>query len=179
MSMGMALEGTRDYLRTQQSWTYKEIGIQFRNLPPAVAPQAYVALDDGGVSTQRSNDYFLRESLTITIGVWRRMSEYPKDVSGQLLIPSNIYQPLVKSLEDLERLVIDDLHTAHALTSAINTQFSLPDATLGDKYTGHLSYTGRTTNETLALPESPDVVFIGRRLRFQGLTRLQPVSGIG
>lgn len=187
MSMGMALLGTRDYLRTSLTWTLKDIGIQYNNFPPNAAKNWYVAIDDGGVEGTPAKQYYLKEIYTITVGVWRRPGRVPQDVSGNLMIPDDIYISGIETVNDLERKVIKWLHNNYLLMASINTQFSLPTATgagagAGGDVFGQepLIYRGRTKNEFITIPGTNDAqVWFGRRLQFRGLTRTQYVNAMG
>lgn len=186
MSMGMALLGTRDYLRTALTWTKDNIGIQHNNLPPNAARNWYVALDDGGVEGTPQGQYYLKEIFSITVGIWRRPGRLPQDVSGAIMLPDDIYVSGIETLNDLERKIIKKLHNNYALMASINTQFSLPSATVSGDVGGDvfgqepLIYRGRTKNEVVSIPGTTDAqAWFGRRLNFRGLSRTQYINAMG
>lgn len=185
MSMALLLEGVRDYLRSQNElpngdqWGRQQVGIQFKSMPPATAGQFFLSLDDGGVDAPSNPSYYLKEIYTITIGVWRRMGTTPANRRGQQLLADDIYRDQITTLEDLERIAIKQLHEKPVVTQSVNDQFGLPSEALGDRFQGRLYYTGRSTNETTGLPDSPSEVFIGRKLRFRGMLRVQRIENMG
>jgi len=180
MSMGMVLEGVRDYLRTQHSWDKTNCGIQFGAVPIVTTSAFYVSLDDDGVTTTDPRNYHLTEEYAIEIGIWRRTGRLPEDYRGQLQLPDDIYIATAKTITDLERMVVGKLHKIEAARTSINTQFELPDATLGAAFNGHLTYVGRSKNETFAITgQRGTKTFAGRRLRLRGLRRIQRIDSMG
>ncbi len=182
MSMAFVLEGVRDYLRTQNSWDKHQCQIQQNAVPtevPNVAPQWYVAIDGGPVTTSNPNNEYLGEEFALTAGVWWRIGAYAPDQRGVMELKTDIYRAGIDTLDKLERKAIKFLHHEWALLTAINTQFSLPDADLGDAFQSALSYTGRGPNEAVVLQNQEAPAFMGRRLNFKGLLRIQYVQSIG
>lgn len=177
MSMGMALEGVRDWLRDKNGWTNQECGVMFRCVPPNRAGQKFIAIDDGGVETGPANTYGLTEIYNIEIGIWRRPGHLPKDMLGQAMLPEDLYLPEISTLNDLERRVIFWLHFKKELPPYLNAKYGLPDEGRGDIFQEMLTYRGRTKVETAQPDEGqPGLVFIGRKLRFRGLKRIQKIT---
>lgn len=177
MSMAMALQGTRDYLRTTNTWDYKTCGIQFESKPPNIAGQWYVALDDAGVDTGPDNTDALTENFSIDVGIWRRPGGLPNDRQGELQKVDDIYLANIQSLHDLERLVISQLHNNWTMISTINTQFSLDNTTLMP-FNMPWIYRGRSKMEGVTLADGTARAFLGRRLRFRGMRRIQKRGSI-
>lgn len=178
-AMSLVLEGTRDYLKTQNSWDTTQCEIQDQGTPPAVAGEFFVALDDGGVETQGEDSELLREIQLIEISVWRRLGGYAPDKVGVMLLDTDIYRNTIETLSTLERKVVSQVHGDWALRVAINTQFGLPDATLGGEFTSSFRYKGRSRPERVVIPDAEDDVYLGYRLRFRGMLRNQYVDSIG
>ena len=182
MSMGMVLEATRDYLRTQNSWNKHQCQIQQDAVPtevPNVAPQFYIALDGAPVSTGNPNNEHLSELFNIKIGIWWRVGAYAPDQRGAMELPTDIYRAGILTLTQLERKVLKFTHHEWALLTFINTKFGLPDVDLGDAFQSPLSYLGRGPDEAVVLPNQASAAFIGRRLNFSGFLRVQYVESIG
>ncbi len=179
MSTAMVLEGTRDYLQTQLTWTSKDIDVFPEPIPPPKVKQWYVTISDGGVVPGPDNSDYLQEKFSIIVGVWRRIRERPLDYLRNMLFLNDKYQPGIKTITDLERLMLQQLHHSHGLRNAINTQFALPNDTLGDIFVGPLMYQGRPPVTKEATPEAPNTPFIGHLLRFTGLLRTQRLSNMG
>ncbi len=186
MSMGPALEGTRDYLRehanirNKPGAENKRVTIEFNLFPPPMASNWHIALDDGGIETGNQVNNELVEVLTLMVGIWKRPGGVAPDRQGNLMLETDLYQRQVSTIEQLERAIIKTLHENHAVDAYINTKFGLPVAGLGDAFGGRWVYRGRQKMESVALPDyqgSP--VWIGRRLRFTGLKRTQRVSNMG
>lgn len=178
MSMAMALEGTRDYLRNANSWDHTLCGIQFEARPPNRAGQFYVALDDGGVSTGPDNTDALTEIYTIEVAVWRRPGHLPRDREGELQKVDDIYLSNIQTLHSLEREIIARLHNNYSLMTAVNAQFSLPTGSMADKFLQPWVYRGRSKVEGMT-DDNGNRTFIGRRLQFRGMKRIQKRGSIG
>ena len=180
MSMGLALEGARDFLRQETGWSANQCGIQHQGIPPATAGDFYVAVDDNGVETGREVNNELREIVGLEISIWRRERDMPQDMSGLSFLDQHRYKVAATTLENMERLVIKTLHHNWSFRVFINDRFALPSDAVGDVFLGSLTYRGRGRNETVGLPESNDAtMFIGRRLRFRGLHRTQKIGSMG
>ncbi len=175
----MALQGVRDYLRTANTWTNKQCGIQEDGIPPPTTGGFYVALDEGGVNDKSGISYYLGEYFDLNIYVWNRIGRVPADYQGEMLLRDDLYLAGIQTLEDLERNIIKDLHKNWAVPAAINAQFGLPDGTKGDKFLKPLEYNGRSSSDTLTLPGQQQAAFKGRALRFRGLQRNQKRASIG
>lgn len=173
MSMAMVLEATRDFLRSERSWTQKQCQIMPAGLPPATAGMFFITLDDGGVETAGSDNFYLREVFTIEVGVWRRAEWLAADLRGAEQLKTHPYLAGIQNLHTLERNVIETLHNNWTLRTQINTDFSLPSEDDGDDFTGVLAYTGRGRIEPAVLPEQNAPAFSGWRMRFKGLSRTQ------
>lgn len=177
MSMAFVLEGTRDYLRSQNTWTYEQIGIQFQTIPPNTARQWYIGMDDAGVESAIEKNYYLTETFSIEIGIWREHASIPRDRSGEMQLATDIYIAGIKTLNALERLVIAQLHGIYAVPAAINAQFTLPSIGSGGVFRLPLAYRGRTRNEKLEVADVQDsALWFGRRLLFRGLPRTQYIN---
>lgn len=174
MSMGMVLEGVRDWLRDKNDWKVIECGVMMDTVPPNRAGQKYVAIDDDGIDTGPENTHGLTEFYNLSIGIWRRPGHLPKDQQWNMVIPEDTYLPEISNLNDLERRVVFWLHNRWDLAGWLNTKYSLPDAGKGDKFTGQLVYRGRSKIESAIGDEGNR--FIGRRLRFRGLRRVQKIT---
>jgi hypothetical protein len=189
VSMAMALEGTRDFLRAHASapWAavsdenkVKHCGIQDRGFPPPMAPAFYVALDDAGVESGPENNDYLKEILNIEVSVWREASRTPKDYRGKLFTKDDLYLSQIYTISDLERFVLAVLHRSFTLRVAINDQFDLPNVARQEQgFEGCLMYRGRARAEVAVDTDSGNSrEFIGMRLRFRGLHRNQYIGSI-
>lgn len=174
MSMGMVLEGVRDWLRDQNSWKAIECGVMMNTVPPNRAGQKYVGIDDDGIDTGPENTHALTEYFSLSIGIWRRPGHLPKDQQWNMVVPEDVYLPEISNLHDLERRVIFYLHNRWDLVGYLNKKYELPDAGRGGTFTGQLVYRGRGKIESAAGDEANR--FIGRRLRFRGLRRVQKIT---
>lgn len=186
--MALVIEYTVSWLRLKNNWAINQCGPQVDALPAMDAGPFYVAVDDAGVETGGEDSDYLKEIFTITIGIWRRPEHFSqRDRRGELKLPNDRYISGAYTLADLERLVLvhktvagvatkNGLHGNWLFRQALNTNYGLPDATLGAEFTGCLTYRGRSRmegvaidNKTVADPEP----WLGYRLRFRGLSRTQ------
>lgn len=174
MSMGMVLEGVRDWLRTQNNWDVKTCGVQMGNVPPNTAGPKYISLDDDGVDTGPDNTHALTEIFGLEIAIWRRPGHLTKDYRDQAYLPEDRYLPEISNLHDLERRVVFFLHQRWDLVAWLNTKYGLPDSGKGDNFTGQLVYRGRSKLDSVATDKGE--LYIGRRLRFRGLRRVQKIT---
>lgn len=180
MSMAMLLEGVRDYLRTNNDPPFgfdpasgkDHCGIQIDGMPPPTARSHYLALDESTVTGTNDSNYYHGETYEISAYVCRNILDKPRDRQNIELLKDDIYLASMQTLEKMEREVIVALHQNYALTTAINTQFSLPDATLGDVFLEVLRYRGRGRTTAVTVPDS-QAVFHRRELRFGGIKRNQ------
>ncbi len=186
MSMGMALEGIRDYLRREYEWDHNQCGVQLETLPPATAAQFFIGLDDAGCIGGDPQTDSLKETLEIEIGIWRRAGDKPSDRKGQLKLPHDMYLGKVYTLTDLERLVMvpkassagGGLHKNYRLLQYINQKFELPNEESGPGFVTPLNFAGYGRLETRTIEGgSGPIAFYGRKLRFRGLTREQLLRG--
>ena len=175
MSMAMLLEGTRDYLREQMPLTAHECDVQFQSIPPAVAGQFYVTLDDAGVASGPDGSYYLKEIYSIEISIWRRPGPMQRDNWGQFEFRENKYLGSVQTLDKIARKIIELLHHKPAAMTDLNDRFGLPNEHLGENFSTSLRYRGRSGVLTSVLPENPEIAFIGRTLTFSGSMRLQSI----
>lgn len=178
MSMGMVLEGVRDWLRDRNEWSITECGVTDDGYPPARAGNFYIAVDEDGVDVGPERTNALTEIYKIEVTVWRRPGHLPKDFLGNIVLPEDRYLPEIKTLHDLERRVIYHLHgwraSTNTLRNFLNTKFNLPDVGRGDAFITELMSTGRGRKEKHQVDDG--MPFIGRRLRFRGLMRVQKIS---
>lgn len=186
MSMGLVLETMLTWFPTQWPELREKInfGVEDEGMPPPTAGNWYITLDDGGVTQKaRPEDYYIHEELTITVAIWRRQSHIPQDKLGNQFLATDKYQPQIKTLDKLEREVVTRLHQNYGLHVAINEAIENGANDIGDKYANVFIYRGRSRNEKLTLPteiaNKSTHSFIGRRLRFSGLERFQPIPTMG
>lgn len=179
MTMAFVVEGVRDYLRDNAPWTKYQCSIQHGAMPPSVATEIHIAIDAGPITTAPENSYYLGETSEIIIGVWKRWKDVPRDRTGTMLVETDIYRAAVATLHSEERTAVKLLHKSFAAMGAINTQFSLPDASKGDAFQSPLHYMGNSGNETMVVVDAQEAAFLGRKLRFRGLLRIQYVDSIG
>ena len=144
------------------------------SIPPGRAGQKYVALDDDGVDTGPDNTHALTEIFGLEIGVWRRPGHLPKDREWNMVIPEDVYLPEIDNLHKLERAVIFYLHQRWDLVAYLNQKYGMPNSGSGDSFTGQLVYRGRSKIEAAIGDEKNR--YIGRRLRFRGLRRVQKIT---
>lgn len=190
MSMAMALEYITEYCRDTFGWKVNECGVQYDAQPAMDAGQFYVAFDDAGVEGGSDNTDSLKETLNITIGIWRRPSYLMKDKRGQLKLPHDLYILGAYTLNDLERMLIvhnsansekKGLHNNYGFLSNLNTRYNLPNSEYGASFLTPLNYRGRGRMESIATESGAgtDVqAWLGYRLRLRGLMREQKLRTI-
>ena len=179
MSVGQLLQTVRDHLRTQLTLDFKSCGVQLNGVPPSTAGEFYVAIDEDGTESVGGDDPVLNERYRIVISIMRRAGKYPKDRQGDLLLRET---EALKSLEELERLVIKNIHAAWNLMATYNTNLGAPDATLGDTAILPLFCRGRGRTYTWTSPtEEPDMLYAWLRkdVRFSGMNRKQRLESMG
>lgn len=178
MSMGMVLEGVCDWLRARNGWGVKECGIADGTFPFAATGQFFVGIDEDGESGGNAETNALTEVFSIEIGVWRRPGHLPKDMHGQMLVPQDRYLPEIKTLHDLERRVKVFLHHRWELVQALNTKYGLPDSGRGDNFITSLVWQSTSRKDAYVAGTSAQnaIAFVGRRLKFRGLKRVQKIS---
>lgn len=188
MSMALALEYTQVWLREKNNWLPNQCGVQYEAIPAMDAGPFYVAVDDAGVETGNPDTDSLKETLTLTIGIWRRAEHLGRDKRGNLKLPHDHYLLGAYTLHDMERAVVvhkttpytgeatkNGLHKNYAFLVALNAYYNLPSAA-GAKFTMPLAYMGRGRMEAIAVDDgagSGATAWYGYRLRFRGLTREQ------
>lgn len=180
MSMAMALQGVRDRLRGENDWSVHQCGIQQDGVPPAIARNFYVAIDETSVSSAKETNYYLGEDFAISVYINRSVTWLPKDMQGNALLKDDPYLAGIATLDDLERRVIAKLHQKWELTNLINEAWDLPSTAHGDVFIGSLSFLGRSKTRDIAVTDvSPEMAFKQRELRFRGLKRNQYTSTAG
>lgn len=191
MSMAMALEFVRDWLREKNGWNYTNCGVH-QDAEPSLeaASPFYVSIDEAGVESPDSETDSLKETLSIRIGIWRKPEHLFQDKRGILKLPSDIYLTGSFALAEIERKIIvhkmaagaqkHGLHRNYQFVQALNQRYNLPDEGLGDKFNFPFRYLGKGAMEELGLINSQGNVqtWIGYRLRFKGLAREQKMRQI-
>lgn len=183
MSMGQALVTVRNHLRTNLTLDNAQCGIMIQvggGLdPPTMAGELYVGVGDGGAQNQAGDNYHILERYFITVSVFRRGGQYPLDQKPQMLQRETTS---IKSLEELERLVIKHIHNNWTLVNTYNTDLGAPHATLGDKAILPLFFQGRgpthiyaQENETASIANA----YLRKDLRFGGFDRKQLIESMG
>lgn len=183
MTVAIALLGVRDWFREKYGWQANECGVQFRATPALNAGLFYVAIDDSGVEVGRDDTESLDETVSITIGIWRRAEHLNHDLRGNLKLPEDIYMLGAMTLDKLERMVVVDkpsknkfgLHGNWEFRRALNSKFDLPHEDRGADFKRPFRYRGRGVMETEALDDNlgREIVWFGYKLRFRGLEREQ------
>lgn len=176
MSMAMALS-VRDFLRKENGWDVNRCDIQQGGTVPDIARQFYVTLDDAGVQTGPAENYYLKEILSIEVGIWVETGHIPADMSGHAQLKNDDYIKGTVTLDDMERAIIAQLHHREEPRNQINEQFGLPGDD-GDIFLLNFVYGGRPRNEIQGVFQNQNRVgqWLGRRLRFGGLTRNQKIG---
>lgn len=188
MSMAMGLEFVTEYLISKnEGWTKDHVGVQPDAIPPYNAGPWYIALDDSGTEGGNDETDSLKETLNITIGIWRRSEHLLNDRKGLMKYPNDKYLIGAWTLHRLERAVVvhksmtpvkNGLHNNWGLVSGINERYHLPNEEDGAGFLFPLRFKGRGRMETVGFPgpesnPTAATVFFGYRLRFRGLTREQ------
>ena len=182
--IGLFLEQIAEHLHSENTWTVRQCKVQFEAVPPARAPEWFVGIDDGGMAqTAPEDSNYVREVARIQIGIWRRQGEVPRDDSGIPLKHTDPYRSDRQTLETIERKVIRaliGLPQRNDLVEAINAVIQADQDEYGECVGKPLRYLGRGKNETY-IPRghqaNEDIpTFIGRRLNFVGLDRIQELS---
>lgn len=179
----MALYGLQTYLRQEYGWKVTECGVQKNCIPPARAGQFYVAIDDGGADGGPDETNALTEICNIVIGVWRRPGHLIQaDMLGKMKLPDDPYLAGIMTLTKLERMVLvpavgqqsGGLDKNYGAMNFINDLFGLPAEDLGAGFNEPLRFRGYSVFEGIAIPGTTEPEgFLGRRLRFRGLKRIQ------
>ena len=189
MAMALALEYMTEWLRSKNNWKPSECGVQPEAQPALDAGSFYIALDDGGVEVTGNDETdSLKETLNITIGIWRRPEHLNKSIRGNLSLNTDKYLIGSWTLHDFERKIVIHrretgtvklgFHRNYLFLSALNTRYNLPDPLYGADFKTPLLYKGRSKLESLALDGGTDIqAWYGMRLRFRGLDRTQKLSG--
>src|SRR5687768_9998809 len=190
MGMSLALEFMVEWLRDKYDLQSNACGIQPESHPAFDAGRTYISVDDDGVEGGREDTDSLKETLSVTVGIWIRSEHLMKDRQGAVLKPSERYIEGARTLYDLEKMVkvhqsssgsglltVNNRHGFHgnyAFMSALNSRYALPDPEKGADFKSPLRYRGRGRLEPLALQDGQKVqAWLGFRLRFRGLYREQ------
>ena len=176
MSMGVILSQVRGHLRDALSLSADQCDVQPGGSPTEAAGEWYLAIDERGVESDARSH--LSEEFEIEISIWRRLGQFPADRLGETQLHESEYLSAMHTLDTLERQVILKLHgNFESVTSAANTELGAGLPGGGDVFQLALYYEGRGRTETLPRSGSrQQPTWIGRRLRFRGMTRVQALS---
>lgn len=179
MSGAMIKEGIRDFLRSENGWNQNQCEVQTDGQPPSIARNFYVAIGSITVRTRALTQHFLGEQFTLTVSIWWETANTPADMSGNAQLRQVLHQTAVTTLEDLERLVIRQLHNVQEPRNAVNGQFSLPGAN-GDQFLLPFNYDGRGDDERINpnAGSRTSSQWLGRRLPFTGFDRNQKIGSV-
>jgi hypothetical protein len=176
MSMGIILNQVRSHLREALTLSSDQCDIQPSGIPPEAAGEWYLAIDELGVASE-ARDH-LAEEFAIEVSIWRRLGQFPADRRGEALLPESAYLAAMHTLDGLERRVILSLHGNFGeLVSGANAAVGAGQPGGGDVFQLALYYEGRGRAETLPRTtgrQQPQ--WIGRRLKFRGMNRVQSLS---
>lgn len=157
-------------------------GVEFQAYPPPTAGDWYIAMDFAGESqTAGPQQYFLREEYSFLFGIWRRQTEVPRDRLGRMNLRSDLYRPQATTIQAMSRALIKNLHQQFWLTTEVSLKIQNNDIN-GNVPESPLIYLGSNANEqyTVDSMRTGDVeTFIGRRLKFRGLLRIQTTTEMG
>lgn len=166
------LVAARDRLRAEMSLDANFCAIQPDGHPAANCGEFYIALDEGGVSSDAK--HFLRELYTIEVTISRRTGRHARDRWDE------IYRSESRSLTALERPIIRAIHSNNALRIAANVLAGVPSAGEGDYFQLPLFYTGRTKTRPVdgswCFAEPDAASFLVRTLSFTGGLRVQDLD---
>jgi hypothetical protein len=173
MSMGAVLRQVRDHLRGAMPLAADQCGVQPAALPPESAGELYVAVDEVGV--QSAARAHLSETYEIEVAVWRRAGQYPADRRGDAQLRDDPHLAGILTLDDAERAVIRHLHGNYLdVTAAASAAIGAGTSGNGDVFQLALYYQGRgRTEEHPPRGRHQVAAWLGRRLRFAGMTRVQ------
>jgi hypothetical protein len=174
MSMGAVLKVVRDHLRNRLSLASGQCDVRPDGRPIDAAGDLYVCISEGGV--QSESRLHLSERYEIEVSIWRRATAAPTDRQGDLLLPDDQYLANMTTLDDLERAVIAQVHGNDADIRQAANAVLISGGASGDGFSVTLFYAGRGPSETFADHARANVGWIGRRLRFGGMLRVQPLS---
>jgi hypothetical protein len=174
--MGIILNQVRSHLREALTLSADQCDIQPSGSPPEAAGEWYLAIDELGVASH-SRDH-LAEEFSIEVAIWRRLGQFPADRRGEAMLPESVYLAAMHTLDSLERRVILALHGNFAeVVAGANTEAGAGMSDGGDVYQLALYYQGRDRAETLPNQRSrQQPQWIGRRLKFRGMNRVQALS---
>lgn len=179
MSMGAILKQVRDHLRDAMPLAADQCDIRPDGEPPQSAGELFVAVDELGVtSTARS---YIEEQFEVEVAVWRRAGQYPADRIGDAQLSDDPYTAGLFTLDDLEREAIRRLHGNFTdVTAAVNTALGTGSGNAGDSFRLALYYEGRGRTEVLPPSRGAQqpAQWLGRRLRFVGMNRIQALDVI-
>jgi len=176
MSMGVVLKIVRDHIRNRLSLTGGQCDVRPDGRPIDVAGDLYVCISEGGV--QSESRLHLSERHEIEVSIWRRATAVPTDRQGDLLLPDDQYVANLQTLDDLERAIIAHIHGNDAdIRQAANALLTSGGAN-SDGFSVTLFYAGRGPSETFTDRPRSSAEWIGRRLRFGGMLRIQPLGAM-
>jgi len=176
MSMGAIIEHVRDHLRSALSLAVDQCGVQIGGNPPQRPASFYVAIDE--VCVESDAKEHLREIFEIEIVVWRRLGTLPSDRRGDAHLRDDPYLATLQTLDDLEQSVILAIHANYTdITAATNTALGTGAPSGGDIFQMALFYQGRKRSELFPKrSDQANAQWLGRRLRFRGMTRVQAID---
>lgn len=179
MSMPLALEHVEEWLRAKNGWDHRLCGVQYDALPALDAGDFFVGIDDGGTEVGNELTDSIKETLTLTIGIWRRPEHVGhRDQRGSLKLPEDRYLLQTYTLHDLERMImlprLNGLHANYSFLTSLNTRYNLPHAEQGAAFNRPLFFKGRGRMDVHGVDSGDSTQsWYGYRLRFRGLDREQ------
>lgn len=172
------------FARSKLSLDARFCDLQWDGLPPADGPEYYIAINDGGCFTTNPPEAeYINEEYRLQIAVWMRAAVMPNDRLGSLLAWTNRYQGNDRyTLGQVSRLVIKVFAFGDSrweFRDQLNDIINADTATFGDCIRTPLRYIGTSAPERYtpiwfdASQKKDGPIFIGRRIVFAGLSRLQ------
>lgn len=169
MSMAALLTGTRDWLRSELSYSDNNCDVRPGGKPPASMGQFYVSLEDSGVGSREKLQH-LEEIYSITVYVTRRTGEQPRDRTQA------IYLAATTGLDARCRAILTKIHRNFDLMTSIN-ELITDD---GDLFQLPLFYQGVAGPQFMGPDWAASVndtdSFLVKALRFGGALRVQDVD---
>lgn len=173
MSMAAVLATVRDRLRTEIPLAVEQCGIQPGGTPPSTAGEMYVAVDELGVVSD--GKCVLRETYSVEVCLWRRIGQFPGDRLGDVHLKEDPYVATARTLDVVERDVLRLIHANYLhIVAAANEAAAAGTPAGGDVFQLALYYEGRSRTESFRPAKGAwRDAWLGRRLKFSGLTRVQ------